>query len=512
MSDAPVSPVREGDVIAGKYRVERLLGVGGMGVVVAATHLELEQRVALKFLLPACAAKPDLAARFTREARAAAKIHCEHVARVTDVGTLPNGAPYIVMEYMDGEDLERVLRRDGPFPAAEAVTYILQAMEAIAEAHALGIVHRDLKPANLFLVKRKSGVPIVKVLDFGISKLTAPVGELGLTTTSTVMGSPMYMAPEQIMAPKEVDARVDVWALGVVLYELLSGRRPFHAETLAELVGHILTTAPEPLGTVRPDLPAVLVSAVMTCLSKSPASRFPNVAVLAAAIAPLAGPSGEAAADRIAHVLGVTATSPAAFAKTAPSVPPVPPSDALSDRAGALTGSGATTATWAGSSPAITAPRSVASAPRWRAPVAFVAGCLVVGGASLWWNARTSGSSFASAPSGSTTVAGSPPPQASAAVAASSVDAAAPPLRPAAAAIPAEAPTPRPTAPATVTTTPASRPRGVPPAVTRAPSPPTPAGAATSPAVDVAKAVSPRCRIVSYIDPDGTKRFQRECD
>ena len=159
------APVREGEVIAGKYRVERVLGVGGMGVVVAATHLELEQRVALKFLLPDAAANADVAARFGREARAAARIHSEHVARVIDVGTLPTGAPYMVMEYMEGEDLERVLARSGPLPIDVATGYVLQACEAIAEAHALGIVHRDLKPANLFLAKRRSGGPIVKVLD-----------------------------------------------------------------------------------------------------------------------------------------------------------------------------------------------------------------------------------------------------------------------------------------------------------------------------------------------------------
>ena len=229
-----------GDVLAGKYRVERVLGSGGMGVVVAAMHLTLQERVALKFLLPEGAKKEETVTRFLREARAAAKIKSEHVARVSDVGTLESGAPYLVMEYLDGSDLSALLRRDGPLPPRDAVEYVLQACEALAEAHAVGIVHRDLKPANLFLARHAGGAPRIKVLDFGISKLTArdpsmPPDDPSMTRTRAWLGSPLYMSPEQMRSARDVDTRTDIWALGVILYELLSGKPPFDGETFPEL-------------------------------------------------------------------------------------------------------------------------------------------------------------------------------------------------------------------------------------------------------------------------------------
>lgn len=299
----PESPVREGEVIADKYRVERVLGVGGMGVVVAAMHLELEERVALKFLLPAAAQNPAIAARFAQEARAAAKIKSEHVARVIDVGKLAGGAPFMVLEYLDGEDLERVLLAHGPLPVAPAVGYVLQASEAIAEAHARGIVHRDLKPANLFLARRPNGPPIVKVLDFGISKAAASTSAAQLTKTSSVLGSPFYMSPEQMSAAKSVDPRADIWALGVVLYELLSGKRPFEGGSMPELVASILQSAPAPVRSLRPDLPPALAAAIMRCLEKDPSQRFGDVYQLALALAPFAPETSATSLARIAHVL-----------------------------------------------------------------------------------------------------------------------------------------------------------------------------------------------------------------
>jgi eukaryotic-like serine/threonine-protein kinase len=205
--------VREGDVLAGKYRVDRVLGAGGMGAVVAAYHMQLETKVALKFLLPAMLANEDAVTRFAREARAAVKITNEHVARVLDVGTLESGAPYIVMEYLDGTDLAGWLRQRGPLPIEEAIDFVLQAGEALAEAHALGIVHRDLKPANLFYIRSADGRPTIKVLDFGISKVTnlsASASNLVRTQTATLMGSPFYMSPEQMEATHAVDARTDI--------------------------------------------------------------------------------------------------------------------------------------------------------------------------------------------------------------------------------------------------------------------------------------------------------------
>ena len=305
--DSSAHPVQEGDVIAGKYRVERVLGAGGMGIVVAAMHLELEQRVALKFLLPEAAAHATVVARFAREARAAAKIRCEHVARVIDVGSLESGAPFMVMEYMEGQDLEQLLRQHGPLPTALAVDYVLQASEAIAEAHALGLVHRDVKPANLFLASQPSKDPIIKVLDFGISKqLPSAEQQQQLTKTSSVIGSPLYMSPEQMTSAKNVDERADLWALGVVLFELLAGKTPFAGDTMPDCVAAILQVPEASLRSYRPDVPPELEAAIRRCLEKDVTRRFQNVAELAMAIAPFGPPHAETAVQRIARVLRLT--------------------------------------------------------------------------------------------------------------------------------------------------------------------------------------------------------------
>src|SRR5258706_970099 len=247
MATAPVqeAPVREGEVLAGKYRIERVLGLGGMGIVVAARHVQLDQHVALKFLLPEALANKDVVQRFAREARAAAKIQSEHVARVIDVGTLDTGSPYMVMEYLEGSDLAHILQERGRLPFYEPVDYVLQACEAIAEAHAAGIVHRDLKPANLFLARRTNGRSIVKVLDFGISKVTkGSQDDLSLTKTTSLVGSPLYMSPEQMTSARLTDTRSDIWALGVILYELVSGHTPFTAESVTGIVAAILPNEP----------------------------------------------------------------------------------------------------------------------------------------------------------------------------------------------------------------------------------------------------------------------------
>src|SRR5215475_11667882 len=195
-----------------------MLGQGGMGVVVQATHLQLGQRVAIKFILPEVLHNPEVRGRFLREAQAAAQLKSAHVARVVDIGTLDTGSPYIVMEYLDGEDLASILRRSGPIPIATASAWVLEACEALAEAHSLGIIHRDLKPANLFLAYGAGGLQSIKVFDFGISKVTTTAGgvmEPSLTRTMSVLGSPSYASPEQLRATKSVDRRADIWALGV---------------------------------------------------------------------------------------------------------------------------------------------------------------------------------------------------------------------------------------------------------------------------------------------------------
>jgi hypothetical protein len=298
--------VHEGQILAGKFRIERVLGQGGMGVVVAATHIQLDERVALKFLLPEALGNPEAVARFAREARAAVKIKSEHVARVSDVGTLESGSPYMVMEYLDGQDLAEWVRRSGAMRISDAVEFVLQACEAIAEAHALGIVHRDLKPANLFVTRRVDGSPCIKVLDFGISKLTVPgsTSDMGMTRTSTVMGSPLYMSPEQMSSTRNVDQRTDIWALGIILYEVLTGRVPFEAETMPQLCGMILQDPPRPLRELRPDAPDGLAWVVLRCLEKNRDTRFSSVAELAVALAPFGSAGAQRSAERISRVLG----------------------------------------------------------------------------------------------------------------------------------------------------------------------------------------------------------------
>ena len=297
-----LSPVRVGDVLAGKYEVERVLGAGGMGVVVAARHIHLDQKVALKFLLPDSLAKPKVVARFEREARAVVKLKGEHVARVLDVGKMESGAPYIVMEFLEGMDLAQLVERNGRLPIDEAADFVLQACEALAEAHALRIVHRDLKPGNLFLTRRVDGRQHVKVLDFGISKLEGVEENLSLTQTSEVVGSPKYMAPEQLRGAKFADARSDIWSLGVILYELITATVPFDAETLAHLCAVVISDPPRPIREIVPDVPPGMEAIILRCLEKDPAKRFQNVVDFARALEPFAAAHDRSAADRIQAV------------------------------------------------------------------------------------------------------------------------------------------------------------------------------------------------------------------
>ncbi|MDP9152426.1 MAG: serine/threonine protein kinase, partial [Myxococcota bacterium] len=290
-------PVREGELLAGKYRIQRVLGVGGMGVVVAAHHEQLDQGVAIKFVRSDALANADAVERFLREARAAAKLRSEHAARVLDVGTLESGVPYMVMELLEGSDLAQVLEARGPLPVDLAADWIVQACEAVAEAHAAGIVHRDLKPQNLFLARTVGGAEKVKVLDFGVAKSTTPsVG--GLTRTRATLGSPLYMAPEQMRSSRDVDVRADVWALGVVLFELLTQRWPFEAEAMPELCLKVVSDPPQSLAAFRPDVPQRFVDVVERCLAKDPAERYANAAELAGALEVFALPGSRATVAR----------------------------------------------------------------------------------------------------------------------------------------------------------------------------------------------------------------------
>ena len=305
MATLPETEVIPGDVLAGKFRIEKVLGRGGMGVVVAATHLQLDERVALKFLLPEALNHREAVARFEREARAAVKIKSEHVARVTDVGVMDNGSPYMVMEFLNGMDLGQYLEQQGPLPIDEAIHYLLQACEAIAEAHSLGIVHRDLKPANLFRILRADGTPSIKVLDFGISKVTTGQ-EASMTQTSSMMGSPYYMSPEQMTSSKNVDQRTDVWALGIILHELLTGKVPYEGETIPEVCAKVLQVAPPDLQDFRKDAPWELQTVITRALAKKREDRYQNVAELSHALMAYGTSESSRSVDRISRVLGVT--------------------------------------------------------------------------------------------------------------------------------------------------------------------------------------------------------------
>jgi eukaryotic-like serine/threonine-protein kinase len=292
--------VHSGDILADKYRVDRVLGQGGMGVVVLAEHIELRERVAIKFLLDEAAGNVELAERFIREARAAVRIKSEHVVRVIDVGRLPSGAPYMVMEYLEGQDLsERLL--SGPLPIEDAVDYVIQCCEAMHVAHRAGIVHRDLKPANLFLTQRPDGSPLIKILDFGISKVKSPdAAQLSLTHTQAMMGSPLYMSPEQMRSSKDVSASADLWSLGVILHELISGDVPFTGETFPEVLVKVMGEAPPSLRSLRPEVPEGLDAVVRRCLEKRPADRYSSVAALAVALTPFASQRTSGLQSRLA--------------------------------------------------------------------------------------------------------------------------------------------------------------------------------------------------------------------
>jgi serine/threonine-protein kinase len=486
--------VQEGDVLAGKYRVERVLGVGGMGVVVSAHHIQLDEKVALKFLLPEAVKNAEALARFEREARAAVKIKSEHVARVSDVGKLDNGAPYMVMEYLEGGDLSGLLQKQGKLKSEQAVDFVLQAGEAIAEAHSLGIVHRDLKPSNLFCIRRRDGQLSIKVLDFGISKLTSAGAagsgsrDMGMTKTTSVVGSPVYMSPEQMQSSKGVDHRTDIWAIGVILYELLSARVPFEADTVTELAVKIVTEPVPPIGATALGLPPGLEQVVLRCLDKSRDKRFQNISDLAEALSPFASARARISIERIQGMLGP------------PSAASPPSSDALAAApvlATSVRRSGSTVAEWQSDS------ASRKHGNRTAIGIAAAAGVLVVVGAVALLRR-----SPAQAPA---------PAAAPAAVAAST--AAATPAATKAAEAPPEAPPPTPVpspAPQAATSATAA---AVPAGVQAAPAPVPAAHRATAPAPHPAAAASASaapskahsCNPPYYFDAQGNRVFKTEC-
>jgi serine/threonine-protein kinase len=302
----PIALVGIGDVVAGKYRIDAVIGAGGMGMVFRAHHELLDVAVAVKVLPATLMQTPGIVDRFLREARAIARLRSEHVARVMDAGALESGQPYIVMELLEGEDLRERLGRLRQLPVQQAVDYVMQTLEAMAHAHAAGIVHRDLKPENLFVAITTDGREVIRVLDFGIAKLSQANRALDaarLTAERTALGSPHYMAPEQVRDSSQLDHRADIWAVGTILYELVAGVEAFPGGSVGEIFGAVLHSTPIPLRALRPDVPEPLEAVVARCLTRDIAGRFASVAELARALAPFASREGSALAERVEQTL-----------------------------------------------------------------------------------------------------------------------------------------------------------------------------------------------------------------
>ena len=318
---------RAGDVVAGKYRIEEIIGEGGMGAVFAATHVLTGKRVALKWMLPELAADEGAKQRFMREAQAAGRLDHPNVVDIYDVGE-HDGSTFLVMEYLQGETLSAASAR-GNMHARDVIRLLIPAIRGVGAAHRVGVVHRDLKPDNIFLCRAPDGsYREPKVLDFGISKVAASEGQQlnpRLTRTGAVMGTPYYMSPEQIRGLDELDHRTDVYAFGVILYEALTGRVPFEADTYSALILEIATGTPKRLRELRPELPHSLEAVVAKAMAREPSDRYPDVESLARALEPFAHASGFSAdrADSSAPLRATGATAATPFSSDGPVEVPV---------------------------------------------------------------------------------------------------------------------------------------------------------------------------------------------
>jgi serine/threonine-protein kinase len=298
-----------GTLLLGRYRVERLLGAGGMGAVLLAHHVLLDQWVALKLLHAGAQNDPEKVTRFFNEARAAARIQGDHIVRVYDVGQLEDGRPYMCMEHLQGCDLGQWMRSSGPLSVPAVVATLIDAGDALAQAHAMGVVHRDLKPSNLYLAEQADGARTLKVLDFGIAKMQPEGDNAELTTTGTIMGTPAYMAPEQMRSSRRTDHRADIWALGVIAFELLSRKRPFAGDSLGDILFSIAERPAVSLDTLVPEVPPELASIIARCLEREPDRRFDSILELLAALEPFAPPGHTESPRRKRHVVAAPGKS-----------------------------------------------------------------------------------------------------------------------------------------------------------------------------------------------------------
>jgi len=332
--------LQPGDVVGGRYIVRGLLGVGGMGAVYEAEHSQLRKMVAVKVLLPQLTFDPDATARFFREARTAAAVGHPGIVQVFDLGTDESGLAYLAMEKLEGEELHSRIQRAKPIPAGFAVRVGIELCDAVSAAHEAGVLHRDLKPANVFLSKVGRARDVVKVLDFGIAKLQRETAaEDQVTRSGQIMGTPLYMAPEQLRGMKDVDERIDVYAIGAILYETLAGRAPFRASSYAEVVVNVLREEPEDLALQRPDLPSALIDLVKRAMSKDRETRYRSAREVGDALVALGidsgtpwpprtpyPPSSSGAPPRMASQPGAD-SAPTLPAPT-PTLPPIAPAHA----------------------------------------------------------------------------------------------------------------------------------------------------------------------------------------